>query len=292
MNRTLLKQIAAVTVLIVTAGAFAYYFVTHPEVGELLRRIPVSTLVILLLLYITTVGALVLIFTATLRLCKLKIEASEIALLTAYSSVINFFGPLQSGPAFRAVWLYQKYKLNLKAYAMATLMYYLFFGFFSGLFLVSGIFGWWTLLLSVIGAGCLYYALRTRWIAPRLKNLDMRGWYYLAIATLVQVSLMAVIYTIELRAVDPSINIGQAIIYTGAANLALFVSLTPGAIGFREAFLLFSQQLHHISPSVIVATNILDRTLYITLMLLLGIFIFGSQANKRFKSAPDKKAVS
>ncbi|MFO0781335.1 MAG: lysylphosphatidylglycerol synthase domain-containing protein [Candidatus Saccharimonadales bacterium] len=292
MSRTLLKQIAAVTVLIVTGAAFAYYFKTHPEVGKLLRDVPLTTLGILLLLYIATVGALVLIFTATLRLCKLKIEAGEVSLLTAYSSVINFFGPLQSGPAFRAVWLYQKYKLNLKAYAMATFVYYLFFGFFSGLFLISGLFGWWTLLLSIIGASCIYFAVGTRWIAPRLKNLDMRGWYYLAIATLIQVSLMAVIYTIELKAVDPNINVGQAIIYTGAANLALFVSLTPGAIGFREAFLLFSQQLHHISPSVIVATNILDRTLYITLMLLLGIFIFGSQANKRFKSATDKKAVS
>lgn len=292
MNRTLLKKIAAVTVLIGTAVAFAYYFKTHPEVGKLLREVPVSTLGILLLLYVGTVGALVLIFTATLRLCKLKIETSEISLLTAYSSVINFFGPLQSGPAFRAVYLYQKYKLNLKAYAMATLVYYLFFGFFSGLFLISGLFGWWTLLLSILGAAFIYFAIRTRWVAPRLKNLDLHGWYYLAVATFVQVCLMAVIYTIELRAVDASINVGQAIVYTGAANLALFVSLTPGAIGFREAFLLFSQQLHHISPSVIVATNILDRTLYITLMLLLGIFIFGSQTNKRFKSATDKKAVN
>lgn len=292
MNRTLLKQIAAVTVLIGTAIAFVYYFKTHPEVGKLLSNIPISTLAILLALYISTVGALVFIFTATLRLCKLKIETSEISLLTAYSSVINFFGPLQSGPAFRAVYLYQKYKLNLKAYAMATLVYYLFFGFFSGLFLISGLLGWWTLLLLFVGALGIYFAVRTRWIAPRLRNLDMRGWYYLAIATLVQVVLMAMIYTVELRAVDASIGIGQAIVYTGAANLALFVSLTPGAIGFREAFLLFSQELHHISPSIIVATNILDRTLYITLMLLLGIFIFGSQANKRLKSVTNKKTVS
>lgn len=291
MNRTLLKQIAAITVLLGTAVAFAYYFKTHPEVGELLRKIPLATLGALLLLYVGTVGVLVLIFTATLRLCKLKIEAGEISLLTAYSSVINFFGPLQSGPAFRAVYLYQKYKLNLKAYAMATLVYYLFFGFFSGLFLISGLVGWWTLGISILGAVAIYLAVQTRWIAPRLKNLDMRGWYYLAAATLTQVVLMAVIYTVELRAVSPGIGIDQAIVYTGAANLALFVSITPGAIGFREAFLLFSQQLHHISPSVIVATNILDRTLYITLMLLLGVFIFGSQANKRFRPNSNKKTA-
>jgi uncharacterized membrane protein YbhN (UPF0104 family) len=292
MKRVTWKQIAAATVLIFTAAAFIYYFVNHPEVGKLLGGIPPLTLGILLLLYIATVGALILVFTATLRLCKLHIKSDEIAILTAYSSVINFFGPLQSGPAFRAVYLFKKYKLNLKSYAMATLVYYFFFGFFSGLFLISGWLGWWTLGLFAIGAGGTYLAVGSRWIAPRLRNLDLRGWYYLAAATLIQVSLMAVIYTVELRAISPGIGVGQAIVYTGAANLALFVSLTPGAIGFREAFLLFSQQLHNISPAVIVATNILDRALYITLMLLLAVFIFGSQANKRFKAGSNEKAVN
>lgn len=291
MKRFAWKQIAAVAVLLFTAVAFTYYFITHPEVGKLLGNIPKPTLVILLLLYITTVGALVLIFTATLRLCKLRLKEGEISLLTAYSSVINFFGPLQSGPAFRAVYLYKKYKLNLKSYAMATLVYYFFFGFFSGLFLISGIFGWWTFALFALGVAGTALAVRTRWIAPRLRGLDLRGWYYLAAATLLQVCLMAVIYTVELRAISPGIGLNQSIVYTGAANLALFVSLTPGAIGFREAFLLFSQQLHDISPSVIVATNILDRAMYITLMLLLALFIFGSQANQRFRGVSDEKTT-
>jgi len=290
LNRMPWRQIAAVTVLAGTAIAFTYYFMTHPEVGELLGKIPSATLGLLLLLYVATIGVLVLIFTATLRLCRLKIESSEIALLTAYSSVINFFGPLQSGPAFRAVYLFKKYKLNLKSYAMATLVYYFFFGFFSSMFLVSGLIGWWTLVLTVVAAVVSYGLIRSRWIVPRLRNLDMRGWYYLASATLLQVCLMGLIYYIELQAVNPGIGVGQAIVYTGAANLALFVSFTPGAIGFREAFLLFSQQLHDISPSVIIATNILDRALYITVMLLLAVFIFGTQANKRFKSS-SKKAV-
>jgi uncharacterized membrane protein YbhN (UPF0104 family) len=291
MKRLNWKQLAAALVLVFTTVAFIYYFATHPEIGKLLRGIPPLTLGILLLLYVATVGTLILVFTATLRLCKLRLKSDEIAILTAYSSVINFFGPLQSGPAFRAVYLFKKYNLNLKSYAMATLVYYFFFGFFSGLFLISGIFGWWTVALFALGVGVTYLAVGTRWIAPRLRKLDLRGWYYLAVATLAQVSLMAVIYTVELRAISPGIGVNQAIVDTGAANLALFVSLTPGAIGFREAFLLFSQQLHHISPAVIVATNILDRALYITLMLLLAVFIFGSHANNRFKAGSNKKTI-
>jgi uncharacterized membrane protein YbhN (UPF0104 family) len=70
-------------------------------------------------------------------------------------------------------------------------------------------------------------------------------------------------------------------VYTGAANLALFVSLTPGAIGFRESFLVFSQHLHHISNSTIVAANILDRAMYLVLLLILALIIFGTHARRQ-----------
>jgi len=73
------------------------------------------------------------------------------------------------------------------------------------------------------------------------------------------------------------------VIYTGAANFALFVSITPGAIGFRESFLLFSQHLHHIDSSTIVAANLIDRSVYIVLLLLLAAGIFGTHAQRRFK---------
>ncbi|HEY5152784.1 MAG TPA: hypothetical protein VII55_02310, partial [Candidatus Saccharimonadales bacterium] len=87
-----------------------------------------------------------------------------------------------------------------------------------------------------------------------------------------------------LRSVAPATRFSQAIIYTGAANLALFVSLTPGAIGFRESFLVFSRHLHHISDNTIVAVNILDRSVYIVFLLILAVFIFGTHAQRSLKT--------
>jgi uncharacterized membrane protein YbhN (UPF0104 family) len=56
--------------------------------------------------------------------------------------------------------------------------------------------------------------------------------------------------------------------------------LTPGAIGFREAFLIFSQNLHHIPNDIIVAANILDRAVYIVFLCLLFLVVLALHANK------------
>jgi uncharacterized membrane protein YbhN (UPF0104 family) len=228
--------------------------------------------------------ALVLINVATLRLCRVKLSIHENLLLTAYTAVINFFGPLQSGPAFRAIYLKRKHHLDLKHYAAATLMYYFFFAGFSGIFLLSGLLKWWLVPLSAVGILIVLGLTRTPWLARRLQQIDLAGWYYLAGATLLQVSLLAIIYYTELHSLSLHIRLSQAVIYTGAANFALFVSLTPGAIGFRESFLVFSERLHHISGSLIIAANIIDRAMYVVLLLILSVFLLLTHAKKQLNS--------
>ena len=282
-----LRTTLTLAILIATLSVFIYYFTTNQTVRDQLSQTSLSLVIGLLALYIGTIFALAMVFHATLRLCKLKLKGSETSLLTAYSSVINFFGPLQSGPAFRAVYLKKKHNLNLRNYAAATLVYYFFYGAFSGLLLISGLLGWWLLPLGGFGLFIMLTLKRQKAVANRLAGLDLKNWYYLAAATALQVAIVTAIYYTELRSLDTSISIGQALVYTGAANLALFVSLTPGAIGFRESFLLFSQRLHDISAQTIVAANILDRAIYITLMLLLAVFIFGTHANRSLRNATE-----
>lgn len=278
------RRYAVVIILIVTVAVFGYYFARHPQVWQGLRHTALGTLGLLLLLYFGSITALALVTAATLRLCNIPLKKSESFLLSAYTAVINFFGPLQSGPAFRAVYLKKKHAVGLKTYAIASLGYLFLWGGYSGLFLLSDLLKWWLVPLTAIGLAITYAALRSKYLAPRLKELDLHNWYYLALATLLQISLVTVIYFTELRSVAHGISFAQAIVYTGAANLALFVSITPAAIGFRESFLLFSQHLHHISTNTIVAANILDRAVYVVLLMLLALFIFGTHANARLKA--------
>lgn len=288
MKRSMWRPIAVITILVATVTAFVYYFITHPSVRQQLRHTSPGVLLAILLLYFGTIAALAMINASTLRLCKVHMRGPESLLLTSYSSVVNFFGPLQSGPAFRAVYLKKKYALNLKDYTVATFMYYFFFAAFSGLFLLSGLLKWWLVPLALIGLAVVLAARHERLLGRRLEKLDLAAWYYLAAATFLQVGLVAIIYYLELRSVAPGTRFSQAIVYTGAANFSLFVSLTPGAIGFRESFLVFSERLHHISNSTIVAANIIDRAMYIILLLIMALFIFATHARRQLNAKADK----
>ncbi len=281
MKRSLIRPVAAATILLVTIAAFVYYFRGHPEVGRQLRQTSPSLLILLLALYLAGIGALTMVTLATLRLCKLRIPGSEGLLLTMYTAIINFFGPLQSGPAFRAVYLKKKHNLNLKQYGVASLVYYFFYAGISCVLLLSGVLKWWLVVLIPLVLLCGWILSRSRQLAPRFQQLDLSGWYLLALATFLQIVVVTAIYYAELRSVAPGVQLSQALVYTGAANLALFVSLTPGAIGFRESFLVFSQHLHHLSNNAIVAANIIDRAMYIVLLLVLTLFIFGTHAQRK-----------
>ncbi|HET8709574.1 MAG TPA: lysylphosphatidylglycerol synthase domain-containing protein [Candidatus Saccharimonadales bacterium] len=279
-----LKAVLMVIVLLATIGAFTYYFVKHPEAIRQLGDIAAWQLALIFGLYLVFVWSIALILEATVTLCRATIPVRDSVLITMWSSIINFFGPLQSGPAFRAVYLKKVHGISLKNYGIASLLYYGFYAAFSGLFLVSGLIPW-PVMLGVIVLGIAVALIFLRLpvkLARQIRTLPLRETYKLALATLIQVSVMAAIYTVELKSIDSHIAVQQAIVYTGAANFALFVSLTPGAIGFREAFLVFSENLHHIDHATILAASVLDRSAYIVLLGVLFLAASSMHLQDRF----------
>ena len=92
---------------------------------------------------------------------------------------------------------------------------------------------------------------------------------------------MGAIYYVELHSLQSSITLGQAFAYSGAANFALFVALTPGAIGIREAFLFSTEKIHGVPQDVIVAANVLDRAVYLVFLGLLFLIVLSLHANKK-----------
>lgn len=271
------RHLVAVSVLAATVVLLTGYWRDNPQVGRQLGEISAPLLGSLLLLYGLFVLSLALVNSASLRLCNKPIPRSESLLLTMYSSIINFFGPLQSGPAFRAVYLKHRHGVPYKRYLSAGFVYYGFYGLFNVLLLLCGLIKWYALVPVAL-------------IMLAVGYLRRPGWYLMAGATLAQVAVMVVIFWVELSAVAPGVGLQQVFVYTGAANLALFVSLTPGAIGLRESFLLLSQKLHGIDATTIVAANLIDRSVYVLMLLILVAVIFGTHANRRFQSARQTKS--
>jgi uncharacterized membrane protein YbhN (UPF0104 family) len=92
-------------------------------------------------------------------------------------------------------------------------------------------------------------------------------------------------YFVELTQIAGHINIGQVLVYTATANLSLFVSLTPGAIGFRETFLILSQQLHAIPTNTIFAASVVDRAFYVAFLLVMFVVLLAINGHKKFMPA-------
>ncbi|MFS8118073.1 MAG: hypothetical protein ACMG55_06215 [Microcoleus sp.] len=264
-----LKPFLSLVLVIATISLITWYVGAHPAIIHDFLSVSPLVLVLVLALYGAQLAALIQIYKYTIRLTGKMISNSENILLTSYSNVINFIGPLQSGPGFRALYLNKRHGISFKKYATATLAYYVFYGVFSMAALFLGSTFWYVgfmLLLAALGLTIFGERIVTG------VRLDGKWLPHLAVAALVQVLIFSLIYFVELRSIDSSITISQSLSYAGTANLSLFAALTPGAIGIREAFLVFTQSLHHISTNIIVAASIIDRAVYVSYLgILLGL---------------------
>lgn len=272
-----------------TVAAFAWYLSYH---GELLRQLvstPPNVIVILFLIYWVWFAALALTVHATLHLCRSTLPVGEHVLLNAYSTLVNFFVPGQGGLAIRGLYLKRRHGLTMRTYVYASLVYYACYAVVSVVLLLSSSTPWWqTLGASAVVALLSLLTLRSFFRRAGLPASPFRSTVAkatcLMTATVLQAAVQALVYGYELRTIDPGVRWSQVISYTGAANFSLFVAVTPGAIGIRESFLVFSERLHHISTATIVAASLIDRSVFMLLLASLASLAFVFHAQRIFRS--------
>lgn len=250
-----------VLAIIVLGSFFAFlvaYLALNPGLLVQAFSIGWANITILLGLYLLIVTTHFGVLETTIRLSRNRLPYREGFLLTVYSTVSNFFGPLQSGPGIRAVYLKGRIGMRFRDYTYATLYYFGAFAVVNGSLLFANTAPWITALGLVVGAVVVWMA------AWRAGILDRWVWVAaLGAVVVIQVLLMTTVYFVEINAVsDASYTFAQALSYSGSANLSLFVSITPGAIGIREGFLVFAQSLHQVPLDTIVAAGIVDRAFY------------------------------
>jgi uncharacterized membrane protein YbhN (UPF0104 family) len=286
----------ALFVLALTVVVFVHFFMTHPAYIHVLGMVSAWTILWIILLDAATVGALVFVYNFLLRLLDEHMTYRDQFLLTSYSSLWNFLGPLQSAAGMRAVYLKSRLGIRARDYVRALLFYYAFFALISSAFLFGGGLVWWQALFGVIVVGIICYVV-IKWFARRraVKSFQLytssRAMLGLFLATLAQVICVTAYYGIELTAVQAHASIGQIIAYSGAANFAIFVAITPDAIGIRESFLKLSQRLHHVSNGHILSANLLDHAVYALFLLILAMVVASFHAKKRFDVRADRTTV-
>lgn len=287
MTKPRLRSWLMVLILLVTAGVFVWYLRTHPEQVSQLRQLKPGWIALILLANAGGMAALVALYQVLVRMLGLRLPASENMLLTIYSSIANFFGPLQSGPGVRAAYLKAKHHIPVRRYVLATLVAYAVFAMLSAFCLLVGTRPWWQTLLAVLGAaGCSLLVIR--YFSKRgdhAKHLILTKWLLGGVLafTALQICFITLRFYIALTASGADVSFGQALSYTGAANFALFVSLTPDGIGIREAFLYAAQGIHGVATSDIIAASLIDRAAYVLFLGLLFLLALGLHAKGRIE---------
>jgi uncharacterized membrane protein YbhN (UPF0104 family) len=282
-----LRIAIGILIVLLTIAEFAYYLSKHTYLLQQLAHLSPATIVWILLLYGVMLGALVLIMLASLRICRVAMGVRDNLLLNMYSLFINFFLIGQAGPGLRAAYLKKNYGLLVRKYIFVTLIYYACYSIIATLLMLAGSSApwFWSVLAAVVLGGISFGAV---FLYMRRKKMDSGGLSvnsttlsYLMLATLFQAIIQISIYFIELHSVNSHVTLKQTMAYTGVANFALFVGLTPGAIGIRESFLVFSQRLHHISSANIVSANIIDRSVYLLFLGILFVAIAGLHVKRK-----------
>jgi uncharacterized membrane protein YbhN (UPF0104 family) len=276
----------AVSLVIATIAAFVYYTLHNHSLITQLSKTSITTIASLLLLYSVWFIIICIILIVSLRLCDKKLGLKENILLNGYSTLFNFFIPGQGGIALRGIYLKKLKNLSVRKFIFASLIYYMFYAIIStGLLLVDNRPWWQTtgalIATAAVSLALIYLYMRRSKAKPYKLILTANNLLILFGVTLIQAFVQVAIYMVELHSVNSHITLQQAVTYTGAANFSLFVALTPGAIGIRESFLIFSRHLSRISVNNIVAASLIDRAVFLVFLAFIFVLTIGFHAKYR-----------
>lgn len=285
INKTTKSLISLILILV--SISFAVYFLNkHQNLIHEFLRISPFLFIEILILYFVMLLVLILIFKYTVQLNKIKIHFKQNLFLNMVSLFMNFFIPGQSGPIYRAYYMKTEHKLKFSKFSTSTLLYFGIYAIISLFFVAFGIFNSYLLILILICLSLGFYVF-FRYYLKKIKKvkfkINFKTILCLILVTFLQFIVQGIIYYLEIHSIKKDLPLKDVISYTGTAGLALFVALTPGAIGIRESFLILTEKINHLNNSTIIFANLIDRSIYIVFLLIIGILITIFQINKKLK---------
>lgn len=303
------RKACSISALLLCAFFLASYIERHLSDFESLSNISIIYVFIIgvcCLLALTVNGLFLKVLTIDFGVDLSFLEYFSISIVTSFG---NIFLPMKGGAGLRAVYLKSKYNFDysyfisslagnyLVAFNVTSLvaligmaaLYFLDGGFH---FLTAGIF---STILVLTSWGIFFPPAALDWIPVRglrdRVNQVLSGWNItrrssgtvlnLILLTVLNLAVLSLITWLEFAAFamkdasGNSVGFLKSIIFTAIGVFSLLVSITPAALGIREALLMFSSQFLGISPSQALAVSLLDRTInFIVLVLFFGFASF------------------
>jgi uncharacterized membrane protein YbhN (UPF0104 family) len=286
------NKLVKVGLLVLTLIAFVYYFLHNQEQFSRIGHLTWWQVLLIITGQSIVFFSNILVSIIFIQFIGKKLHFLDSTRITAYSSLINFFGFLQGGVGLRGVYFKRQFSMSIKKYFALTVVQYLFLFGVSGLFVLIGISitsGLNSALLIAFG-GIILIALgfflfsKTKAVKKLYTKLGalsqiikVRPLAALLVVILLQLCGSLIANFVELQAIGANISLGGLLVYTGTSQFAIVIALTPGAIGIREALLLIVQQQMHLTTQDIVLAATVDRVIYFITLALVTPFALAAK---------------
>jgi uncharacterized membrane protein YbhN (UPF0104 family) len=285
------------SILLATIAAFVVYYIYNQQQFQRLDSLGLVDVLLIILGQTIVITSNVLILMILVLFIDKKVPFLEASRITAYSSVVNFFGFLQGGLGVRAIYLKTTVGMKLKKYTLLTIVQYLTIFGISAAMVVIGVFkdGYLLLagLLTVSLLLVLIYKFKsylsvkiTNTVHSLVKLVRVRSLALLIFAVLFQLAGSTLAAAVELSAIGADITVQGLLVYSGMSQFAIVFAITPAAIGVREALLLAVQGQMGISSSDIILAATIDRLVY---FLTLGLFAPLALTARKLKLSKSQK---
>ncbi len=290
--------------LLITLMLFGYYFINNIDEFRVLKNLSIWQIALIVLGQIIVLAANVFILMNLVQMIGKKLDVITSSRVVAYSSIINFFGFLQGGLGFRAVYLKRHQDVSYKQYFVITLLQYaLIFG-VAGLLVVFGLVllhGLSEMIVLGVAAFSIILLLvfllvpTARQAKSKITNIlshaKANTLLFIIFLTFVQLVGLALAYMVELGAVGAKPNFNSILIYTGIAQFSIIFALTPGAVGIREGMLLLASSSMGISTKDIIVSSTLDRLVYFLTLVIIVPLAIGMRKDKSVTATKDLQDV-
>lgn len=315
MSKKIISQIITIGVVLV----FCAYFIFN--INDFKILLDIKPIFILLLVAISVAGIAIngIFMKLSMVLFDRYLSIRESIIVSFISSAGNFFAPAGSGLGIRAVYLKRHHKLGYSNYVSIVLCSYIF------TFIVSSIFGllalfmlqasnspgvqllafiFLVLLLSSLSllffrikkgqhktrigrkVGAIFFQIHEGWLLLLSHRKVMIQLFGLTIVNTLLTLLTTYILT---QAIGAHIGFAAILLYSVLGSLSVFINITPGNLGVKEAIYIILSSVIGLSTAEILSIAVIDRAVIFFVLSILWV-IYGKKFYNNI-SAQEKQGV-
>jgi len=293
MNKKKIFQILVLVILVIWFCFYVYQHIDEFRQLKIVNAIYFAPLCILFILFLITNG---LVLKYLLEPFDIKLKPKEWFGLSIITTMGNYLTPFRGGAVARAIYLKKVHQFSY-SYFLSTLA-----GIYIIVFLVNSFVGIFTLvflrhflgvfniLIFTIFLDLFLFLLGIVFFSPKVKETKysfinkfinvINSWHLIksnkkaltvtALISVINVAIMVLMMFLGFRVFGVSISLLSALFLSIVSALSLFISVTPGALGIREAIVAFAAAVINIPVSQALTVSILNRIVGLVIIFILG----------------------